>query len=192
MPGGRPVKPLTSTKPWPDSSVPGKEMTSFCVCASPAALGLDAAISPRNEETVAFRLKVGAIVPPTDWATSASGRSRPRRQPVSAPRFLADKVGVPDRANLLVCARIWRLDRQAGDGQRNQRRNGCWLQRRSYGESPSDWPTWTTRNPDTGPAWLNVGLARAWLPEDAGLSVRAVEQPASATGGEDIRPSRPR
>ena len=26
--------------------------------------------------------------------------------------------------------------------------------------------------------WLNTELARAWLPEDAGLSVRAVEQPA--------------
>ena len=38
--------------------------------------------------------------------------------------------------------------------------------------------------------WLNTELARAWLPEDAGLSVRAVEQPQSATGGEYIRPIR--
>ncbi len=46
------------------NSPPGKATRSSCECASPARLGLDAAISPRNEDTVALRLKVGAILPP--------------------------------------------------------------------------------------------------------------------------------
>ncbi len=36
--------------------------------------------------------------------------------------------------------------------------------------------------------WLNAELARAWLPEDAGLSVRAIGQRQTAGGGEYIRP----
>ena len=39
----------------------------------PSALGLDAAISPRNEDTVALRLKIGAILSPELLGDLAKG-----------------------------------------------------------------------------------------------------------------------
>src|ERR1019366_2969234 len=66
----------------------------------PSALGLDAAISPRNEDTVAVRLKVGAILTPDqlgDFALTAQPSSPPNLfLPLG---FLANKLGVPDQAN---------------------------------------------------------------------------------------------
>ena len=69
----------------------------------PSALGLDAAISPRNEDTVALRLKVGAILTPDllgDFGLTA--QPAPPANLFLPLGFLADKLGVPDQANLLV------------------------------------------------------------------------------------------
>ena len=73
----------------------------------PSALGLDAAISPRNEDTVALRLKVGAILTSDmlgDFALTA--QPAPPANLFLPLGFLSDKLGVPDQANLLVAGPI--------------------------------------------------------------------------------------
>ncbi len=178
----------------------------------PSALGLDAAISPRNEDTVALRLKVGAILTADllgDFALTA--QSAPPANLFLPLGFLSDKLGVPDRANLLVAGAV-QVRPKSGplDGLRDQ--VARWLlwhaPQLPVGVSGSV-GTYSKPDPASLAAraarslerqrersipdevalpWLNEDLARAWLPEDAGLSVRAVEQPQSATGGEYIRP----
>ena len=178
----------------------------------PSALGLDAAISPRNENTVALRLKVGAILTPDllgDFALTAQA-SRPANLflPLG---FLSDKLGVPGQANLLVAGPILAKPQPSRwDGLRDQITRWLW-RHAPLGPAWPAGPGGVIRHADHSSLavraarrlepkrerpipdelalpWLNTELARAWLPEDAELSVRAVEQPASATGGEYIRP----
>ena len=178
----------------------------------PSALGLDAAISPRDDEALALRLKVGAILPPDllgDFALTA--QPAPPLNLFLPLRFLSDELGVHDQANLLVAGPM-RVQQQPNlwDGLRTQVAN--WLLRRvprrvkgqglpvrpapDYGSS-----NWAARAAqriapkqdrpladDPALACLNSQLARTWLPEDAGLDVRLVEQPSSATGGEHVAP----
>jgi putative ABC transport system permease protein len=167
----------------------------------PSALGLDAALSPRNEDTIAVRLKVGAILPAEalgDFGLTA--QVAPTANLFLPLDFLADKVGVHDQANLLITGPI-RRERQISRLERVRLHVAVWLWKhapRLRGLDTSRLagrvmlslrPKRTRPIPDElGSPWLNTELARAWLPEDAGLSVRAVEQPQSATGGESIRP----
>jgi putative ABC transport system permease protein len=69
----------------------------------PTALGLDAAISPRSEQTVAFRLKVAAIVP-SDRLGDFSLRAQPTPPANLFLRqdLLAARLNIGNRANLLV------------------------------------------------------------------------------------------
>ncbi|MEI7935146.1 MAG: ABC transporter permease [Verrucomicrobiota bacterium] len=69
----------------------------------PTALGLDAAISPRSEQTVAFRLKIAAIVP-SDRLGDFSLRAQPSPPANLFLRqdCLATKLDIANRANLLV------------------------------------------------------------------------------------------
>ncbi len=178
----------------------------------PSALGLDAAISPRNEDTVALRLKVGAILPPEllgDFALAA--QPAPPANLFLPLGFLSDKLGVPDQANLLVrgsfaAERHWNLL----DNLRHTAAGWLWKHaprlpvsetgpmRNYYRQDPSSLAVRAARRlgpelvspiPDelTLP-WLNRELARAWLPEDAGLSIRAIEPPPGAIGEEHSRP----
>jgi ABC-type antimicrobial peptide transport system permease subunit len=167
----------------------------------PSALGLDAALSPRNEDTIAVRLKVGAILSAEalgDFGLTA--QVAPTANLFLPMDFLADKVGVHDQANLMITGPI-RRERQISRLERGRFHVAVWLWKhtpRLRGLDPSRLagrlmlslqPKRTRPIPDElGLPWLNTELARAWLPEDAGLSVRAVEQPQSATGGESIRP----
>jgi ABC-type antimicrobial peptide transport system permease subunit len=178
----------------------------------PSALGLDAALSPRNEDTVALRLKVGAILRPEMLGNfGLTAQAAPSANLFLPEAFLADKVGVPDRANLIVSGPL-SAERTPGrwDGLRDWVRHWLWRHTPGirvsqtgpmsayYGPDPSSLTARLARRlepkrerliPDNRALpWLNAELARAWLPEDAGLSVRAVEQPASATGGEYICP----
>lgn len=113
----------------------------------PSALGLDAALSPRNEDAVALRLKVGAILPSErlgDFALTAQpGPAANLFLPLD---FLSAQLGVPGQANLLAAGPEWDLPR------------------------------------------LGRELARAWQPEDAGLTVRVVAPPPDRTGGERVPP----
>jgi putative ABC transport system permease protein len=178
----------------------------------PSALGLDAAISPRNEDTAALRLKVGAILRPDmlgDFGLTT--QVAPPANLFLPKDFLAGKVGVSNCANLLISGPL-NAQRQLSrwDSVRNQVARWLWfhaplLRERMTGQmisyyrpDPSSFAGIAARRlepkldrpiPDKlALPWLNIELARAWLPEDAGISVRSVEHPASATGGEYIRP----
>jgi ABC-type antimicrobial peptide transport system permease subunit len=178
----------------------------------PSALGLDAAISPRNEDTVAVRLKIGAILPADilgDFGLTA--QTTPPANLFLPLEFLADKVGVHDQANLLITGPIC-VERQISRWELLRYRVAWWLWMHAprfragqmgpmsalYRPDPSSvagrvmlsvYPNRSRPIPDDlALPWLNAELARAWLPEDAGLSVRTVEQPQEATGGVHIRP----
>jgi ABC-type antimicrobial peptide transport system permease subunit len=178
----------------------------------PSALGLDAAISPRNEDTVALRLKVGAILPPYllgDFALAA--QPAPPANLFLPLGFLSKKLGVPDQANLLVAGPVLAKSKpRRWDGLREQVRRWLWLHAHRFPVPQTGQPgTFYLVDPSSVAGrlarglelpherpipdrlalpWLNTELAHAWGPEDAGVSVSAVEQPASATGGEYIRP----
>jgi putative ABC transport system permease protein len=169
----------------------------------PSALGLDAAISPRSEGIVAVRLKVGAILPAEalgDFALAA--QAAPLANLFLPLEVLADKVGVHDQANLLITGPVC-LERQISRWETLRYRAARWL----WMHTPrlginwldpsklagrimlSLFPKRTRPIPDElALPWSNEELARAWLPEDAGLSVRVVEQPQTNTGGEYVRP----
>ena len=178
----------------------------------PSALGLDAAISPRNEATLALRLRVGAIPGREmlgDFCLTA--QSAPPANLFLPEQFLAAKVGVSNRANLLVAGEL-DVERHLSAWDRLRAQVARWLfvhaPRRpinqvgpvmgDYRSGTSSWvaraarrlePKHVIRIPDEQALpWLNTELDRGWLPEDAGLSVRAVEQPSAVTGGEYIRP----
>lgn len=145
------------------SAKPGDEI--LLRVRKPSALGLDAALNPRDQNSVALRLKVGAIIPPEalgDFSLSA--------QAVAADNlflpmdWLGEKLGFKGKANLLVTG-------------------------------PALRPSGTT-NPNAAllpdsmaVRWLDDWVQRAWLPEDAGLSVHNLEPSQTATEGQAIRPS---
>ncbi len=71
----------------------------------PTALGLDAAISPRNEDTVAVRLKVGGIVTPEMLGEfGLTAQADPAREPVLAPEPPGQQ-GWRSRPSQPVCRR---------------------------------------------------------------------------------------
>jgi putative ABC transport system permease protein len=73
----------------------------------PTALAQDAVISPRNDSTIALRLKIGAVLPAGalgDFSLSANqGVAANAFLPLD---FLANKAGLNGRANLLVSAAV--------------------------------------------------------------------------------------
>jgi putative ABC transport system permease protein len=178
----------------------------------PSALGLDAAISPRNDDSVALRIKVGAILTSDTLGKFAlTAQPAPPANLFLPLEFLANKAGVSGRANLLVSVQVHAMRRLSRwDDLRNQ--VAGWFWDRASRPRDSQTGARTTYYPPYPSSfaaraagallvkemiplpdklalpWLDTGLARAWLLEDAGLSVRAVEQSASATGGELIRP----
>jgi ABC-type lipoprotein release transport system permease subunit len=198
----------------------------------PSALGLDAAISPRNEDTVAVRLKVGAILTPDmlgDFGLAA--QPAPPANLFLPLEFLTNKLGVHDQANLLVTGPVLaptksgrgyglRLlvtdpvlavtNREEWDDLRFQVAWWLWTHapRLRAGQTgamsirsrpdPSSLAGRAARalmpkaeisiSDKLALPWLNAELARAWLPEDAALSVRTIEQPQNTTGGDYIRP----
>jgi ABC-type antimicrobial peptide transport system permease subunit len=83
----------------------------------PTALAQDAVISPRNENTLALRLKVGPVLP----ASALGDFSLSANQGVAANAFLpldilANKAGLSGRANLLVNAAVPTEQRPGGRG----------------------------------------------------------------------------
>jgi hypothetical protein len=175
----------------------------------PSALGLDAALSPRDENAVALRLKVGAILPPDklgDFALTA--QPTPPSNLFLSREFLAQQVGVPERANLLVHGPVLEISKPGWLGKQRLKLVE-WLMNRApriavrtqkYTAYRPDsaslaWRTALFLAPKERPIpdqlalpWLEAGLMRAWLPEYAGLSVHAIEQPQTAAGDESIRP----
>ncbi len=166
----------------------------------PSALALDAALSPRDDNSVALRLKVGAILPADqlgDFALAA-----PPAPPANLflfKEFLADKLGVRGHANLLAFGPVLVPEaREHGWLWRQQLNLSFWLMMRAHRNRASLTarlgrfllPESKARAvPDElALPCLEAGLASLWLPEDAGVVVRAIEQPQTETGGEYIRP----
>jgi len=159
----------------------------------PSALGLDAAITPRNEDTVARRLKVGAILRPGMLGDfSLTAQATPPANLFLPHQLLPGTVGVPTGANLMVARRLRAL-RNPSEWDNRRIRVARWLWMHTPGFAARIArrlaPARLVAIPDElALPWLNRELARAWLPEDAGLSVRAVHPPVSETGGERVPP----
>jgi ABC-type antimicrobial peptide transport system permease subunit len=178
----------------------------------PSALGLDAAITPRNEDTVARRLKVGAILSPDMLGDfSLTAQPAPPANLFLPEQLLPGSVGVRAGANLLATPQLRALRPPSEwDNLRIRVARWLWMHAPRSSSSPGgSGATYRQPDPSSLPArvarrleptreisipdelalpWLNQALACAWLPEDAGLSVRAIHLPVSETGGEYIRP----
>ena len=138
----------------------------------PSAMGMDAAVQPRDQPAVAMRLKVGAILS----ARMLGDFSTVSRQLPPANLFLPldslqRQAAVPGRANLMLF----------GPALSKAKLNG--------------WEAWRAGAKTEAPVraelavpWLDARVQDAWRLEDVALSVRAVEQPPEATGGEYVRP----
>ena len=179
----------------------------------PTALGLDAALSPRNEDTVAVRLKVGAILThDTLCDFSLIAESAPPANLFLNKGVLADKLGLPNEANLLVTTQI-SAERRYNERDRLRDQAAYWLlmhaprrsasqtapmrgithpNRASVAERVADKLKSRREVPipdELALPCLKTDLARAWLPEDAGLSVKAIVLPPLSTDGKHVRPA---
>ncbi|HVV73925.1 MAG TPA: hypothetical protein VHI52_20900, partial [Verrucomicrobiae bacterium] len=182
----------------------------------PSALGMDAAISPRDQNAVALRLKVGAIVPA--WALgdfSLSAQAVPPNNLFLPADSLAQKLGINGKANILMASSALAVPRNGSGGALASFRGKItgWLRRRSLSRlrvtsgRAAPWrydqedlfyraaqllePRISAAElPDVVSAqWLDAEVQRAWVPEDGGLTIRSIEQPRTLTGGEYIQPS---
>jgi putative ABC transport system permease protein len=186
----------------------------------PTALGLDAAISPRDESAVALRLRVGAILTPEllgDFSLAA-GQIPPAN--LFLPKdVLGLKVGAPGLANLVLEGSIEEIPR-ANLWATQRRELASWARKHSKPPVPVQVPgpglhstSYIISRANTNSfwerlariieperlyvpvpdsralPWLEAQLERVWVPEDVGLTVRAIEQPQTVTGGEYIRPA---
>jgi len=177
----------------------------------PSALGLDAALSPRDESAVALRLKVGAILPADELGDFAlTAQPAPPMNLFVSRGSLARQMGVGDGANLLALGpvlearKLGRLGEQRdkladwlmqwapliplkmGTPRAGSQRDPASLAGRMAGLVR---PGWGLPVPDPlALPWLQAWLDRGWLPEYTGVSVRAIEGTQTATGGEDVRP----
>lgn len=181
----------------------------------PSALGLDAAISPRDQDSVALRLRVGAILPAELLGNfSLAAQPLPANNVFLPLELLAGKVGFQGSANLLTLGTaVAPRDFSALNPVARWRSEmASWLLSHSVARPLPGAPSWSVRLKTDGfffrvarmleptlptlpvadekvAGWLDTQLRRTWVPEDAGLSIHAVEQPQTATGGEFIRPS---
>ncbi len=178
----------------------------------PSALALDAAVAPRDEASVAIRLKVGGILPSYALGDfSLTAQPAPPANLFLPLDFLANEVGARGRANLLLTRQYsqWPI---AGPFNTLRSSIASWLRGHAarfrigppgvanpnYYLDQSSLAARAARLVDPHRArqipdrlvlpWLDRRLSRAWLPEDAGLTVLAIEQPERATGGEYTRP----
>jgi len=180
--------------------------------SKPTALGLDAAISPRDENSVALRFKVGAILSADQLGDfSLSANQTPPANLLVPMELLTEKVGARGRANLLVSGPVLTKPKfSRWDVQRSK--VASWLRKQSMqpeGYLPfgrgvrltEDKSSLASRlgrslkpklqeelSDELARSWVNTELRRSWLPEDTELVVRGLEQPQTATGGEYVQP----
>ena len=164
-------------------------------------LAQDVVLNPRDETSLALRLRVAMILSPAllgDFSLRAS--QSPAANAFLPLEFLAPKLGLDGRANLLLhsAVRSWR-DPTWWDTQRFKILE--WLSRYSrfgpvtqQATSPPGWAAmrmWDLVSPAPTAKALQVlseRLERNWSLEDAQLSVHAIQQPQTATGGEYVQP----
>jgi ABC-type antimicrobial peptide transport system permease subunit len=176
----------------------------------PTTLGFDAAITPKDQNSVALRLKVGAVLSSAQLGDfSLRVQALPPANLFLPLNLLGDQVGLSNRANLLVFGPVMRDPARTRSreiqGKVSQEAWRLAVHQRADSEtrsktiatSESPWmraaraltpPGHEAVPDDEALPRINSVLERSWLPEDAQLTVRAVEQSQQATGGEPVRP----
>jgi len=181
--------------------------------SKPSALGLDAALSPKSENTVSLRVKVGKTIGSHmlgDFAL-APGAAPPAN--LFLPYATVSRaVKLQQEANLMLMGSVVDLSHQRNAWLGAPRSAiAQWLVRwaprkktpggrpNPYLADPGSTPARLARGITPQPRHDSVQTARAnnmldsaigskWTLEDAQLSVGRFEEPQSITGGEFIRP----
>lgn len=164
-------------------------------------LAQDVVLTPRDESSVALRLKVGKILSPDLLGNfSLIANQAPPLNAFLSLEFLEQKLGLGDRANLLFTGPLfvarnpnwwetqklkllgWIWARWPVAGSNLLRRRVMVLQAKArFDLSPA--------GTDEGLKAFTTRLQNCWSLEDAQLSVHAIEQPQTTTGGVYIQPS---
>jgi ABC-type lipoprotein release transport system permease subunit len=167
----------------------------------PSQLVQDAVISPREGTSLALRLKVGALLPPTllgDFSLMAN--QTPAANAFLSLKFLESKLDLEQRANLLLNSKF-QIQRQPTWLDRRRFELADWFathmprQRTSRGVYDPRWfsfvyPQTLIQAPSSQAlSWLEQRLENNFLLEDSQLAVRTIEPSEDATGGLYIRPS---
>jgi putative ABC transport system permease protein len=161
----------------------------------PTRLAQDAVVTPREDTSVAFRVKVAAVLKPEllgDFSLLASQTPGPNA--FFSLKVLATKLDVAGRANLLLDSQLLST-RRLSWWSRKRLQFKIWLA--SHGLSSGSRMNFTPRfhsnmdpeiflpiPPVEGQAFLEKKLKNTFSPEDAQISVRALEPSQSATGDE--------
>jgi putative ABC transport system permease protein len=152
----------------------------------PGALAEDAVITPRDETTVALRLKAGPTLAPTMLANFNLSATQSTPANAFLPlNLLANRVELPGRANLLVQG--FTPDKtRVGAWKQNQLKFQLWVNR-WWPHSPYPEPGQSMLDLSEAIASLDDRLKRSFQLEDAQISIRTNDQAGSATGGEYIQ-----
>ena len=173
----------------------------------PTVLGLDAALSPRDEDAIALHLKVRAVLPPErlgDFALT-TGQTPPANLFLPLDR-LGQATGWTNRINLVLFGPIV-AQPPPRSFDRLRTKWATWLRAHApritttlpggmslVSSNPHSFLARLARqieprllkpvDPPTSLAWLTAMLRQHWDLDDAGLKVRELDQPPSATGGQ--------
>ena len=163
--------------------------------AKPTQLALDAVINPRDESSVALRLKVGRVLGPEllgDFSLAAN--QSPPANAFLPLDFLSHKLDLDGRANLLLSG-PFSLEREMTWWDTQLFKLNSWF----FGHRPpgraSLLESILTPNllppapPSVGVAVSRKQLEHNWSLEDAQISVDAIEQPPTMTGDQYVQPS---
>ncbi|HEY5915695.1 MAG TPA: hypothetical protein VJA21_34345, partial [Verrucomicrobiae bacterium] len=136
----------------------------------PSALGLEAAIAPRDQNTVALRLRIAAVLNREALGDfSLQAQQIPPANVFLPLEWLNTKLGTLGSANLIAASALESL-RAPGRSQAQR-----WGVARSIGDQQAS-------------QLLDHELRLSWLPKDAGFSVHTLEPPPEATGDQQIGP----
>ena len=167
----------------------------------PSQLAQDVVLNPRDESSLALRLTVGPILSPELLADFSLATSQSPAANAFLPLdFLSRQLGLEERANVLLNGPIfaerpptwWDMqkfkllgwfDAHSPFSRRSPPRRVTVLQAVLSPNLLSPAPAAAALSA------LSASLEKNWSLEDAQLSVHAIEQPQTATGGEYIRPS---
>jgi putative ABC transport system permease protein len=167
----------------------------------PTQLAQDAVITPRDDSSLALRLKVGPLFSPELLGDFSLAVSQSAVNNAFLPLdFLARKVDLQGRANLLLKGpmQTW-LDPTWWDTQKARMLEWLWKHSPSSAINPqvrrphgfaavSMLRTLSLPAAEALPA-LAARMESNWSLEDAELSVRSIDQPQTATGGERVPPA---
>ncbi len=173
----------------------------------PSTLALDAVITPRDQDSVALRLKVAGIARPERLGNfSLSVGPLPPANVFLPVQLLEEKLGIPGRRNLAWAGTLVK-EPPLTRWDRKRHEIAGWFWRRAplvpiHGTIRAYKPRMTSPwaraamliepkrvvevSDELARRWLDSQMLKAWNPDDVALAVRLIEQPQNATGGEYI------